>query len=80
MYSRKKCEELIEQGVIIDDVNTTYIDEESSIEKGARVRPNTIIEKSRISGRAVIGPNSRVENSKITGASSMILTAVQILH
>lgn len=69
MYSRKKCEQLIEQGVIIDDVDTTYIDEESSIEKGARIRPNTIIEKSRISGRAVIGPNSRVENSKITGAS-----------
>ena len=62
MYSREKCEELIEQGVIIDDVNTTYIDEDSSIEKGVRIRPNTIIEKSEILGAAVIGPNSRMEN------------------
>ena len=38
MYSRKKCEQLIEQGVIIDDVDTTYIDEESSVEKGTRIR------------------------------------------
>lgn len=56
----------IDNGVIIIDVNTTYIDSEVKIGKNTIIYPNNIIEgNTEIGCNAVIGPNNRIVDCKI---------------
>lgn len=59
-------EKLMDQGVIMIDPNTVYIDETVSIGMDTVIYPNTIISGNTIIGEdCVIGPNSTIENSTI---------------
>lgn len=61
----QKNEELMKNGVVIEDPSNTYIDEEVKISEGAVILPNTRITGSSVIGKSVIGPNSIIENSKV---------------
>lgn len=61
----QKNEELMRNGVIIEDPSSTYIDEEAKISAGAVILPNTRITGSSVIGKSVIGPNSIIESSRV---------------
>ena len=75
--NKSHMEKLIEKGVQIIDVKTTFIDETVSIEKGTVVFPSTyILGESKISTNCIIGPNSVISNSEISSNSSALYSII----
>ena len=75
--NKSHMEKLIEKGVQIIDVNTTFIEEAVSIEKGTVVFPSTyILGESKISTNCIIGPNSVISNSEISSNSSALYSII----
>lgn len=67
---------LMESGVVIEDPDTSYIDESVIIEKGAVILPNTrITGDSKIGSQSVVGPNTIIENSTV-GENCEIIASV----
>lgn len=63
---KKICEKHIENGVVIIDVNSTYIEDTVIIGKGTIIYPNNVIEGSCVIGNdVVLGPNNRIKDSQI---------------
>lgn len=63
---RRKLKELMDQGVTIMDVNSTFIDESVTIGTDTVIYPFTWIEgNTKIGSHCEIGPNSRIQNSQI---------------
>lgn len=57
---------LIDKGVIIEDVNSTYIDESVEIEDGVTIKPNNyFVGDTKIKKGAIIYPNCFISNSVI---------------
>ncbi|MDD4066844.1 MAG: hypothetical protein PHH22_02590 [Clostridia bacterium] len=60
------CQKYIEQGVIIIDIDSTYIENTVSIGNGTVIYPNNYIEGETIIGKdCIIGPNNRIINTVI---------------
>lgn len=69
---RRKLVELMDNGVTIMDVDSTFIDEEVSIGPDTVIYPFTWIEgKTRIGVGCEIGPNSRIQDSTIGDESTL---------
>lgn len=68
--------ELLNSGVVLQDMKNTYISPDAVIEKDAVILPNTIIKgKSVIKSGSVIGPSTTVENSEI-GENTLVENSV----
>ncbi|MDF2569291.1 MAG: glmU [Sporomusa sp.] len=66
LIRRRKLEVLMENGVTIMDLNSTFIDSQVEIGPDTIIYPFTWIEgSSKIGANAVIGPNSRITNTII---------------
>lgn len=62
----KICKKHIENGVIIIDINTTYIEDTVKIGKGTVIYPNNVIEGDTVIGiDAILGPNNRIKDCEI---------------
>lgn len=69
-------QKLMISGVIIEDPQTTYIDETVSIKAGTTILPNSrITGETSIGSGCVIGPNTIISNCKI-GDDNEILSSV----
>lgn len=63
---RRKLEALMDQGVTIMDIDSTFIDQEVSIGPDTVIYPFTWIEgKTVIGANCQIGPSSRIQNSTV---------------
>lgn len=62
---QKKLKELLENGVIIHDINSTYIEDDVIIGQDTEIYPNTIIKGNTIIGENCIIYSSRIINSHI---------------
>jgi len=75
---KRKLEKLNESGVIFDDINTCYLDEEVIIEKNVHIGPNVTIKgKSIIKEETFIEGNAYIINSKI-GKNNHIKYSVRV--
>lgn len=62
----RKNKELMDEGVILIDPNSTYIDEDVKIGIDTVIYPNVYLQKGTIIGNeCIIYPNTRIENSQI---------------
>lgn len=67
---------LMQNGVVIEDPETAYIEDSVVIEEGAVILPNTrITGNTKIGAKSVIGPNCIIENS-VVGEGCEILASV----
>ncbi len=66
-WLRKKINHnLMEQGVTIIDIDTTYIDASVSIGQDSIIYPNTLLEADTVIGQnCIIGPNTRLTNVSV---------------
>ena len=62
---------LLDSGIIIEDMATTFINGENNIQKGVKILANTILEDCDISEGCVIGPNSYLYKIKL-GSNSVV--------
>ncbi len=70
------CEKLMASGVVIEDPDTTYIDDTVEISEGAVILPNTrITGESKIGSKTTVGPNTIIENSTV-GEECDVLASV----
>jgi bifunctional UDP-N-acetylglucosamine pyrophosphorylase/glucosamine-1-phosphate N-acetyltransferase len=66
IMNRRNVNRLMDQGAIIDDPATTYVDSEVTVGADTRIMPGTFLEGSTIIGENnLIGPGSRVINCTI---------------
>lgn len=64
--NHRKLTELMDEGVIIEDPGTTYIDKDAVIAADTRIMPCTYIEgNTSIGSDNIIGPGTRVSNCSI---------------
>ena len=70
-------QELIAQGVIIKDLNSTYIDRSVTIGSGTIVMPSTfILGDTQIGSNCLLGPNSTISNTEISKEVEIIYSIV----
>jgi bifunctional UDP-N-acetylglucosamine pyrophosphorylase/glucosamine-1-phosphate N-acetyltransferase len=70
-------QELIAQGVIIKDLNSTYIDRSVTIGSGTIVMPSTfILGNTQIGSNCLLGPNSTISNTEISKEVEIIYSIV----
>ncbi len=76
------CAKHIEKGVVIIDVDATYIEDTVKIGKGTVIYPGNILEGNTIIGNdAVIGPNNRIVDCEIgdkVNIQSSVLTESKV--
>lgn len=66
------CFRHMSQGVVIVDMDHTYISPDAVIGKGTRILPGTIIERGCVIGeKAVLGPNTRLVQATIGDGTSV---------
>jgi len=72
---RRKLTELMDAGVTIMDVNSTYVDQQVSIGPDTILYPGTWIEgASSIGSGCCIGPNTRLQNTTVGDAAELHFT------
>ena len=65
----------IQKGVVIEDPETTFIDEGVFIGKGTVIKPNTTIKgESKIGPNNIVGPNTYLENMSIGEGNTVIMS------
>ncbi|SFL63373.1 bifunctional UDP-N-acetylglucosamine diphosphorylase/glucosamine-1-phosphate N-acetyltransferase GlmU [Pelosinus propionicus] len=75
IFRRRKLNELMDHGVTIMDIDSTFIDQEVSIGADTVIYPFTWIEGTTAIGeKCQIGPNSRIQNSKIGDRATLHFT------
>ncbi|MCK0473048.1 DapH/DapD/GlmU-related protein [Halalkalibacter sp. APA_J-10(15)] len=63
---KNKLKDLLNKGVIFEDINSVYISDESDIEASVKISPMIVIKgKSTIKSGTTIGPFSHIEDSYI---------------
>lgn len=74
-YKKSNVDKLIECGVVIEDPNTTFVSNETTVEAGTVIRPNTIIDgESHIGKNNIIGPNTYLSNMDIGEGNTVIMS------
>ena len=70
-------QQLISEGVIFKDINSTYIDRSVKIGPGTVVMPSTfILGNSQIGSNCLLGPNSTISNAEISTEVEIIYSIV----
>lgn len=70
-------QQLISEGVIIKDINSTYIDRSVKIGKGTVVMPSTfILGNSQIGSNCLIGPSTTISNAEISKGVEIVYSIV----
>ncbi len=72
------CARLIENGVIITDPATTYVEAGVEIDAGTEIKPNTTISgRSVIGARCTLGPNTVITDSRIGDECSVVASMLE---
>ena len=70
---RRRVEELMAAGVVVEDPETTHVGADVAVEADAVLRPFTLLEgRTRVARGAVVGPFARLENVDV-GSGAQVL-------